>query len=124
MKLNFYSVSLASAFICFSLAIAWMFAPQMLFALGEIVYTYPAGLVGRRGAGVFLGIGVMFVLARNTGPSPARSALAYGFSLACGCLAVLGLYEYFTGHLGAAIFFAIVVELVLAVLLLIVAGKK
>lgn len=123
MQLHFRGVALVCASICISLAVAWLFAPQMLLGFGDIVYSYPAGLVGRRGAALFLGLGIMFILARNAEPSPVRAALAYGFSVACLGLGALGLYEYFTGHVNAAIFFAILVEFVLAILLL-VAGKK
>ena len=124
MKLNFYSVSWVCAAICFGLASAWLFAPQVLLAWGDISYSYPVGLVGRRSAALFFGLGVMFALARSAEASPARAALAYGFSAACLGLGVLGLYEYFTLHVGPAIFFAIVVEFILAILLLMVAGKK
>jgi len=79
-----------------------------------VEYSYPVGLLGRRGAALFLGIGVMFLLARNAKPSPSRSALASGFIVGCLALAVLGVFELFTGHAGPGILSAVAVEVALA----------
>jgi hypothetical protein len=46
-----------------------MFAPNLLLSSWDVDFSYPVGLVGRRGAALFAGIGVMFFWARNAEPS-------------------------------------------------------
>jgi len=54
-------------------------------------------------------------LARDAGPSPARSAIAGGLALGCATLAALGVYELAAGHAGSGIALAFTVEVALAI---------
>lgn len=118
MKLTFRNLAILCALVCFALALAWTVAPSSLLATWGVEFSYPVGLVGRRGAALFVGIGVMFYSARNAGPSSARAALVMGFVVGCLVLAVLGVFEFATGHAGLGILSAVVVEIGLALALL------
>ena len=114
MPLSFRTLAAVSAALCFALAIAWLLAPALLLTLWGVGFSEPVGLVSRRVAALFLGVGIMFFMARNAGPSDARLALASGFGAACTGLAVLGGIEWLRGGAGPGILSAVVVEVALA----------
>lgn len=113
MKLNFRSLAILCAFVCLSLALIWAFSPRLLLSAWGVDFSYPVGLVGRRGAALFAGIGVMFFWARNAEPSSARSALVAGFVVSCLALASLGVVELVNGHAGPGILSAGLIEVAL-----------
>lgn len=115
MPFTFRSLAILASAICFGLAAVWLLAPNLLLGIWEVEYSYSVGLVARRAAALFLGIGVMFVLARNSEPSQSRMALTSGFIVACLTLAALGIFELLSGHAGVGILSAVVVEVALAV---------
>ena len=110
MKHDFQTVATATAGVCAGLALIWLCAPDLLLALWGVAYSYPAGLVGRRGAALFAGIAVMLWQARQAVPSPARSAMAQGMIVGCVLLAVSGAVELCTGHAGPGILIAVAAE--------------
>ena len=114
MALSFRIVAIIASAICFALALIWMLFPQLLLWIWQIDGPEPALLVARRGGALFLGLGTMLLLARDAGPSPARSAIASGLALGCAALAALGVYELVAGHAGLGIVLAIIVEIALA----------
>jgi hypothetical protein len=118
MTLNFRTIAISASVICFVLGGTWLLAPSLLLEMWGVQYSYPVGFIARRAAALFLGVGVMFVLARDAQPSQTRTALTVGFSVACLALAAIGVFEFATGHAGAGILLAVVVEVGLAVLLL------
>jgi thiamine transporter ThiT len=124
MPLSFRTLAILAAAICLALAAVLLFAPRLLLSLWDVQYTYPVGLVARRAAALFLGIGVMLFLARNAEPSVSRLALSRGLAVGCLALAVLGCMEFFTGHAGIGILSAVLVEVVLACGLLVTARKQ
>jgi hypothetical protein len=111
MPLHFRALAITAAIVCFALSLIWLLAPQVLMTIWGIEYSDPVGLVGRRSAALFLGIGIMFLLARNSPPSRSRAALSTGFVIGCVALAALGAYEYASGHAGPGILSAVLVEL-------------
>ena len=121
MKLTFRSLAILSALVFFSLALTWMFAPNVMLSHWGVDFSYSAGLMARRGAALYAGIGVMLFSARNAGPSPARSALVTGFVVACLILATLGVFELATGHAGFGISVAVLIEIALTLASLYVA---
>jgi hypothetical protein len=119
MQLNFKNLALVSGITCFALSITWLLAPNFLLGMWGVEYTYAVGLVSRRGASLFLSLGVIFLLARNAAPSPSRSALVVGFVVGCLSLAALGVYEFLSGHANISILFAVAVEIALALAFLV-----
>jgi hypothetical protein len=92
--------------------------------LPKEVSTRFGGLVGRRGAALFTGIGDMFFYARNAEPSLTRSALISGFVVVCIALAALGTFDLASGHAGLGILSAALVEVALAMAFLYVARTQ
>ena len=113
MKLNFRNLAILASFIFFALAITWMLAPNLFLASWGVDFTSSAGLVGRRGAALYAGVGLMLFSARNAEPSLARSALIKGFVVACLILAALGVFELATGHANSGILTAVFIEVAL-----------
>ena len=87
-----------------------MFAPNLALSFWDVEFSYPAGLISRRLAALYAGVGVMFYSARNAEPSSARSALVTGTVVACLTLAALGVYELAIGHAGRGILVAVLIE--------------
>lgn len=114
MNVNFRNLAILSALVFFALGFAWMLAPSFFPSRWGIEFSYPVGLIGRRGAALYVGIGVMFFSARNAEPSSARSALVKGLVVACLTLAGLGVFELLTGHARSGILAAVLIEAALA----------
>lgn len=115
MKIDFKHFSLASALLCFALAFIWLCVPQLLLAIWSVGFSESTGLVGRRAAALFAGIGVMLFQLRHAAPSPARAAVSNGAMVLCSMLALLGVLELVLGHAGPGILLAVAVEMVLAI---------
>lgn len=113
MPLTFRRVALICAFICFALAVVWGMATERLLAFWDIPHSEVAALMGRRIAALLLGVGVMFFCLRDCPPSPARMALVRGFMVGCLALALLGLYDWLSGHAGPGILISVFAELAL-----------
>ncbi|MCW4629031.1 MULTISPECIES: hypothetical protein [Marinomonas] len=106
--MTFRHVAILTSFLFLVLAVAWMFFPeQMLTQWGG------AGLVSRRGAVFYLGVAVMFFMARNTEHSAARMALIQGMITICTVLILLGVYELSVGHASDKILAAVLIEAIL-----------
>jgi hypothetical protein len=50
MKLTFRSLAIQSALVFFSLALTWMFAPNLMLSRWSVDFSYSVGLMARRGA--------------------------------------------------------------------------
>lgn len=114
MKINFKTIAVLTALIFFTLALTWMFAPTLFLSHWGVELTTSAGLVGRRAAALYAGIGVMLFAARNAEPSPSRSALTAGLVVTCLSLAALGGFEIAAGNANCGILAAVLIEVALA----------
>jgi len=124
MKFNFRTLAILPSLIFFALALTWIFAPHLLLSNWGVELSSSVGLVSRRGAALYAGIGVMFFSARNAAPSPSRSALLKGAVVACLMLAALGVFELATGHAGVGILAAVFIEVALVLSFLVVHLKE
>lgn len=113
MKLSFRNLAILCALVCFALSFIWLFTPGFLLSIWSVELSSSADFMARRSATLFAGLGIMFYFVRNAEPSPARSGIAVGFSVACFALAALGIFELATGHAGIGILSAIVTEIIL-----------
>ncbi|QWT39364.1 hypothetical protein [Dickeya dadantii] len=114
LSLRFRPLAILSALLFFVLAVAWMSVPDLMLANWGVDFTSSAGLVSRRSAALYAGVGVMFFLARNVAPSQARSSLMKGVVSTCMILAALGMGEFIAGHANRGILPAVVLEVLLA----------
>ena len=112
--MSFKTTALITSVICFCLAGIWAFGSAIILTLWGVDYAASAEFVGRRGAALFLGVGVMLLLARNAEPSQARTSLTVGMIAACTSLAMLGVMECALGNAGFGILSAVIVELMIA----------
>jgi hypothetical protein len=113
MPLSFRTLATFTALLCLALALIWGLRPELLLQMWGVGYTDATGLVARRNAALFLGIGIMFYRARHAAPSPTRGAMTSGFAIGCAALAVLGLGEWICGNAGSGILLAVATETVL-----------
>lgn len=111
MKFTFKNVATINALLLFSLAVIWMFAPNIFLSMWGIDYTYDLGLLSRRGAAAYAGVSAMLFFARSAQPSPIRSALVTGFIVTCFILSILGIIEFATGHARAEILISVFIEI-------------
>ena len=114
MNLPFKTVALTSASVALCIAAVLLLAPQLIFSMWQVDFSYPVGLVGRRAAALMIGIGIMLIGARNAAPSVTRAALERGMACALLLLAALGVFELASGHAGPGIFSAVLLEILLA----------
>jgi hypothetical protein len=112
--MSFKTITIITAILMFVLGIGYLFAGTILIGRWQIEPTESVLLFGRRLAAFYLGLSVIFFLARSTPVSVARSALCAGTAVACSLLGLLGVYELSAGHAGPAILTSVVVEALLA----------
>ncbi|WP_458375137.1 hypothetical protein [Pseudomonas pergaminensis] len=113
MLLNFRTLATFTALLCFAHALVWGLRPDLLLWLWSVEYSNATGMVSRRNAALFLGIGIMFYRARHAPPSDTRRALTTGFITGCLVLALLGFGEWINGNAGPGILLAVATETVL-----------
>lgn len=114
MNTQFRYAAIITSIICGVLFCAWMFIPSFLLHLWGIDYSNTIGLMARRNAALFGGLGLMMFLTRNTPVSVARSGISAGVALSGLILAMLGIFEYENGRAGVGIATAVITEIALA----------
>jgi hypothetical protein len=93
---------------------------RFIFAGGSVLHEWgieaTAGslVVARRIGAIYLGLALIFFLARAAAPSDLRSAVCLVTGGAIAVLAGLGLFEFLAGRVGAGIFRSVLGEAVLA----------
>ena len=114
MALRFRPLATSTALLFFALSAILMFRPAGMLANWGVGFDESIGLVCRRAAALYAGVGLMLFLARKAEPSPARSALVSGFIFVCVTLAGLGAFELASGRVNSGILSAILIEVSLA----------
>lgn len=122
--LSFYRLSVFSSILFTVLAFILMFAPVLMLSAWGIELTDSVGLVTRRIAALYAGIALMYFLARNAEYSATRTALIVGTITACLILAILGVYEFATGHASNGILLSVLIEVFLILAFLNVGTRK
>ncbi|MDP2803152.1 MAG: hypothetical protein Q8O26_14850 [Phreatobacter sp.] len=109
----FRILAVATAAITLFLGFANLLAGQ--FVAGRWALAGGDGVIvlSRRIGALYIGLAVIFILARNAPPSALRRALCVGTGLACILLASLGTAEWLSGRVSAGILSSVVVEAVL-----------
>jgi hypothetical protein len=122
--LSFYRLSVFSSILFTVLAFILMFAPVLMLSAWGVELTDSVGLVTRRIAALYAGIAVMYFFARNAAHSETRTALIVGTITACLLLAILGVYEFATGHASNGILVSVLIEVILILAFLYVGARK
>jgi len=123
-SLSFHRLSVFSSILFVVLAIILMFAPAQMLTSWGVELTTSIGLVARRIAALYTGLAVMFFMVRNAEHSTTRTALITGTITACSILALLGVYEFATGHATSGILTAVFVEVALVLAFLYVGTRR
>ncbi|CAM3123580.1 hypothetical protein BZK31_16670 [Pseudomonas floridensis] len=122
--MKFRHLATVSAILFWALAVSWMCVPAQMLANWGVGFSSETGLVSRRAAALYAGIGVMLFMARHAVPSLTRSALVGGLVTACLILAALGVFELVAGHATPAILSAVVIEVLLSLAFLVVQRRE
>jgi hypothetical protein len=112
--MSFKTIAVITAGVAFVLAFAYFFVGELVVGRWQIQPTESVLLFGRRIGGLYLGLSVMYYLARSSPVSVARTALSAGTAVALSVLALLGIYEVAVGHAGPGILVSVAVESLIA----------
>ena len=112
--MSFRAIAIITAIVSLVLGAGYLFAGALLIGRWQIEPTNSVLLFVRRMGALYLGLSIMFFLARSAPVSVARTALSAGTAVACSLLALLGVYELSAGRVGPAILPSVVVEGLLA----------
>ncbi len=113
--MNFRTVAIITAIVGFALGAAYIFFGNLVVARWHIEPTDGILLLARRIGALYLGLAVMYILARSAPVSIARTALSAGTAVALSLLALLGIFEFAAGRAGAGIFVSAGLELLIAI---------
>jgi hypothetical protein len=112
--MSFKTIAVITAIIGLVLGAAYLFLGELVIGRWQIEPTDSVLLLGRRIGVLYLGLALMFFLARSAPVSVARTALSAGFASALMILALLGIYELTAGHVGPGILVSAAIEFLLA----------
>ncbi|TAM48593.1 MAG: hypothetical protein EPN53_09695 [Acidobacteria bacterium] len=113
--MSFRTIAVITAIVTLVLGAGYLFAGTLLVGRWQIEPTASVLLLGRRLGALYLGLCVIFFLARSAPVSAARTALGAGTAAACSMLAFLSVYEFSAGRTGPAILASAAVEALLAI---------
>jgi hypothetical protein len=108
--MSFKTIAIITAVVAFALACAYFFVGELVVGRWQIQPTESVLLFGRRIGSLYLGLSVMYYLARSSPVSVARTALSVGTAVALSVLALLGIYEVAVGHAGPGLLVSVAVE--------------
>jgi hypothetical protein len=112
--MSFKTIAVITAIIGLVLGAAYLFLGELVVGRWQIEPSESVLLLGRRIGVLYLGMALMFFLARSAPVSVARRALSAGFASALMILALLGIYELTAGHVGPGIVVSAAIEFLLS----------
>jgi hypothetical protein len=118
--MTFRAVATFTSVLLFILGAGYLFAGGIVVGRWNLPATDEVLLVARRIGAIYLGLSVLFFMAKKVPVSGARTAIAAGACAVLTLLVVLGVYEFVAGRVGAGIFVSAGMELLLAIGFLVV----
>ena len=112
--MSFRNIAVITALVAFALGVGYLLAGAFVVGRWQVQPTDGVLLLGRRMGSLYLGLSVMYFLARSAPLSVARTALSAGTTVALSLLALLGAYEFTAGHAGPGILVSVLIESLLA----------
>ncbi len=112
--MSFKTLAVITAIVSFALGVAYLVFGALVVGRWQIEPTVGVLLVGRRIGSLYLGLAVMYFLARSAPVSVARTALSAGTAVALSLLALFGIYELAAGHAGPGILASVAIESLIA----------
>lgn len=112
--MSFKTLAVITAIVALVLGIGYLVFGTVIVGRWLIQPTDGVLLLGRRIGCLYLGLSVMYFLARSAPVSVARTALSAGTAVALLLLALFGVYELASGHAGRGILASAALELLIA----------
>lgn len=122
--MNFKNIAFVTAIIAFVLGIGYLFFGSFVIGRWQIEPTNSVLLLGRRMGILYLGLSVIFFLSKSISSSKTRIALSIGATVTLSLLALLGIYEYSLGRVGAGILASVGIESLLSIGYIIIFVKE
>ena len=113
--MTFRAVATITSVLLFILGAGYLFAGGTVVGRWDLPATDGVLLVARRIGAIYLGLSVLFFMAKNVPASAARTAMTAGAMVVLSLLAILGVYEFVMGRVGEGIFVSAGIELLLAI---------
>ena len=113
--MSFKTIAIITAVVGCALGCAYLFLGNLVVARWQIEPTDSVLVLSRRIGALYLGLAVMYFIARSAPVSLARTALSAGTAVALSALALLGVYEFSSGRVGPGIFVSAGIELLIAI---------
>lgn len=118
--MTFRTVAAITSVLLFLLGAGYLFAGETVVGRWDLPATDGVLLMARRIGAIYLGLSVLFFMAKNVPLSAARTAMSTGAVAVLSLLAILGVYEFSAGRVGPGIFISAGIESALAVAFLFV----
>ncbi len=112
--MSFKTVAIITAIVALVLGIGYLAFGAVIVGRWQVQPTESVLLMARRIGCLYLGLSVMYFLARSAPVSVARTALSVGTAVALSLLALFGVYELAMGHAGPGILASAALELLIA----------
>ncbi len=113
--MSFRIIAIITATVALALGCGYILVGDLVVGRWQIQLTDGVLLLGKRIGALYLGLSVMFFLARSAPVSVTRTALSTGTAVALSVLVLLGLYELAAGHVGPGILVSVAIEFALAI---------
>ncbi len=113
--MSFKTLAVTTAIIAFLLGLGYLLFGSIIVGRWQIQPTESVLLLGRRLAALYIGLAVIFFLARSAPVSAVRTSLCIGAAVALSMLALLGICELLLGHVGYGILASVAIESLLAI---------
>ncbi len=112
--MRFKTIAVVTAVILFGLGLGYFFFGAVIVGRWQVEPTASVILLARRIGCLYLGLSVIFFLARSAPKSTIRTALSVGTVVVALLLTGTGVYEFAMGHVGKGILASAAVEFLLA----------
>ena len=112
--MKFKTIAMVTAFILFFLGLGYFFFGAVIVGRWQVEPSASVILLARRIGCLYLGLAVIFFLARSAPKSALRTALSAGTVVVTLLLAGTGVYELALGHVGKGILISAAIEFLLA----------
>jgi hypothetical protein len=112
--MSFRTVAVITAIVAFALGVGYLFAGTLVVGLWQVQPKEGVLLLGRRIGALYLGLSVMYYLARSSPVSVTRTALSAGTAVALSFLVLLGIFGPTVGHAGPGILVSVTIESLMA----------
>lgn len=99
-----------------ALSLALIFLPQVIYWLFNLQGNSLGDFLAKRAGILFFGLSVLCFHSRNTRSIEVQQLASLTVGVAMGCMALLGVVEFFRGHVSIGIFVAVTIEVVFALL--------